>query len=127
MDHKLSVLVQIDLDGAYVRLIVTGCLTEANQHVLYPLVRRARTLIPPVTVSVDLAAAGHVEPNALDLLRWAIDHDDTLQGVSPVELLIPNGLPAHGPTPLPTRTARRPRGGTSRAPGLSSSDAPFIQ
>ena len=113
MDHKLSVLVQIDLDGAYVRLIVTGCLTEANQHVLYPLVRRARTLIPPVTVSVDLAAAGHVEPNALDLLRWAIDHDDTLQGVSPVELLIPNGLPTHGPTPLPPRTAHRPRGGTS--------------
>jgi hypothetical protein len=114
MDHKLSVLVQIDLDGAYVRLIVTGCLTEANQHVLYPLVRRARALMPPVTVSVDLAAAGHVEPHAVDLLRWAIDHDETLDGVSPVELLIPNGLPTHGPTPLPPRTARRPRGGTAQ-------------
>ena len=113
MDHKLSVLVQIDLDGAYVRLIVTGCLTEANQHVLYPLVRRARSLIPPVTVSVDLAAAGHVEPNALDLLRWAIDHDDTLQGVSPVELLIPNGLPTHEPVLLPPGTARRSRGGAA--------------
>ena len=29
MDHKLSVLVQVDLDGAYVRLLVTGRLTEA--------------------------------------------------------------------------------------------------
>ncbi|MFF0905456.1 UNVERIFIED_CONTAM: hypothetical protein RF653_17440 [Kocuria sp. CPCC 205316] len=101
MDHKISVLVQIDLDGAYVRLAVTGCLTEANQHVLYPLVHRARTLIPPVTVSVDLTAAGHVEAAAVDLLRWAIDHDETADGASPVELLAPNGLPTHEHTPGP--------------------------
>ncbi|MFE7630985.1 hypothetical protein [Kocuria sp. NPDC057446] len=101
MDHKLSVLVQVDLDGAYVRLVVTGCLTEANQHVLYPMVRRARALMPPVTVSVDLTAAGHVEAIAVDLLRWAIDHNETLDGVSPVELLIPNGLPAHQHTLRP--------------------------
>jgi hypothetical protein len=106
MDHKLSVLVQVDLDGAYLRLAVTGCLTEANQHVLYPLVRRARTLIPPVTVSVDLTAAGHVEANAVDLLRWAIDHDETAEAVSPVELLVPNGLPHHELTPDRTRHRR---------------------
>ncbi|MGQ1799064.1 hypothetical protein ACT4S5_18280 [Kocuria oceani] len=105
MDHKLSVLVHIDLDGAYVRLAVTGCLTEANQHVLYPLIRRARRLIPPVTLSVDLTAAGHVEANAVDLLRWAIDHDETADGVSPVVLLVPNGLPNHGLAPV--RTHRR--------------------
>ncbi|MEX5256010.1 hypothetical protein [Kocuria arenosa] len=97
MDHKLSVLVQVDLDGAYLRLVVTGCLTEANQHVLYPLVRRARTLIPPVTVSVDLTAAGHVEAIAVDLLRWAMDHDESLEGCSPVELLVPDALPTHRP------------------------------
>ncbi|MEX5258528.1 hypothetical protein [Kocuria arenosa] len=101
MDHKLSALVQIDLDGAYVRLAVTGCLTEANQHVLYPLVRRARMLIPPVTVSVDLSAAGHVEAAAVDLLRWAIDHDETADGASPVELLVPNGLPTHPHAAVP--------------------------
>ncbi|GAA1753327.1 hypothetical protein [Kocuria aegyptia] len=95
MDHKLSVLVQVDLDGAYVRLAVTGCLTEANQHVLYPLVRRARTLIPPVTVSVDLTAAGHVEQIAVDLLRWAVDHDAAPDGSGRVELLVPGVLPAH--------------------------------
>lgn len=105
MDHKLSVLVQIDLDGAYVRLAVTGCLTEANQHVLYPLIHRARTLIPPVTVSVELTAAAHVEAAAVDLLRWAIDHDETPDGASPVELLVPNGLPSHGLAP--TRPHRR--------------------
>ena len=106
MDPKLSVLVQIDLDGAYVRLVVTGCLTEANQHVLYPLVRRARTLIPPVTVHVDLTAAAHVEPAAVDLLRWGIDHDETLDGASPVELLVPNGLPTHRHAAPSAPTAR---------------------
>ncbi|WP_344119295.1 hypothetical protein [Kocuria aegyptia] len=105
MDHKLSVLVQIDVDGTYVRLAVTGCLTEVNMHVLYPLIRRARTLIPPVAVSVDLTAAGHVEPIAVDLLRWAIDHDGTLDGSSPIELLVPNGLPGH--QFAPARTGRR--------------------
>lgn len=113
MDHKLSVLIQVDLDGAYVRLVVTGCLTEANQHVLCPLVRRARTLIPPVTVSVDLTAAVHVEAIAVDLLRWAVDHDETVAGVGQVELVVPNGLPAHRHTPPPAgpRLEASERGG----------------
>jgi len=102
MDHKLSVLVQIDLDGAYVRLAVTGCLTEANQHALHPLIRRARMLIPPVTLSIDLTCATHIEAAAVDLLRWAIDHDDTLHGASPVDILVPNGLPDHRPAPART-------------------------
>lgn len=101
MDHKLSVLVQVDLDGRYVRLVVTGCLTEANQHVLYPLVRRTRTLIPPVTVSIDLTGAGHVEAIAVDLLRWAIDHEETTDGAGPAELLLPSSLPGHQHAPRP--------------------------
>jgi hypothetical protein len=105
MDHKLSVLVQIDLQGHYVRLVVGGCLTEANQHVLHPLVARARTLIPPVTLTIDLITAGHIEAAAVDLLRWAVDHDETLHGASPVEVLVPNGLPDHHPAPA--RTHRR--------------------
>ena len=100
MDHKLSVLVQVDLDGAYVRLVVTGCLTEANQHVLHPLIHRARMLIPPVTVSIDLTAAVHIGAAAVDLLRWAVDHDETLPGAGPVELLVPDGLPEHRPVPV---------------------------
>ncbi|MEX5270716.1 hypothetical protein [Kocuria sabuli] len=101
MDHKLSVLVQVDLDGRYVRLVVTGCLTEANQHVLYPLVRRARTLVPPVTVSVDLTGAGHVEAIAVDLLRWAIEHEETMAGTGPAELLLPSSPPGHRHAPCP--------------------------
>jgi hypothetical protein len=101
MDHKLSVLVQIDLHGAYVRLVVTGCVTEANQHVLHPLVARARTLIPPVTVAVDLTGAEHVEAGAVDLLSWALEHADTAAGSGSVEVLTAADLPAH-------RSAHRP-------------------
>ena len=92
VDHKLSVLVQIDLDDRGVRLVVTGCLTERNHHVLHPLIRRARTLAPPVTVTVDLTRTEHVEAIAVDLLRWAIDHDTSL---GPVEILSPAPLPQH--------------------------------
>ena len=97
MDHKLSVLVQVDLHGAYVRLVVTGCVTEANQHVLHPVVARARTLIPPVAVSVDLTGADHVEAGAVELLRWAVEHDATARGTGPGEVLVPARLPDHRP------------------------------
>ncbi|HST72147.1 MULTISPECIES: hypothetical protein [Kocuria] len=97
MDHKLSVLVQVDLHGAYVRLVVTGCLTEANQHALHPVVARARTLIPPVTVTVDLTCADHVEAGAVDLLRWAVDHDEAAPAAGPVEVVLPAELPEHRP------------------------------
>ncbi|MEX5270410.1 hypothetical protein [Kocuria sabuli] len=109
MDHKLSVLVQVDLDGRYVRLLVTGCLTEDSQHALHPLIRRARTLIPPVTVSVDLTAAEHVEAVAVEQLRRAADHDPSLEGTGPVELLLPAGLPDHPEAPARmTRHLRAP-------------------
>lgn len=110
VNHKLSVLVQMDLENRSVRLVVTGCVTEANQHVLYPLVSRARTLVPPVTVSVDLTAAGHVEAIAVDLLRWAIDHDEPARGVSPVRILTSAPLPDHPSAPagnaVPWKSAR---------------------
>ncbi|MGX5358112.1 hypothetical protein [Kocuria sp. KH4] len=105
MNHRLSVLVQLDNENRSVRLVVTGWVTEANQHVLYPLVRRARTLLPPVTVSVDLTAAGYVEAIAVDLLRWAVDHDEPVTGAGPVQILCPDGLPV--PPPGWARTAGR--------------------
>jgi hypothetical protein len=116
MDHKLSVLVQIDLHGAYVRLVVTGCVTEANQHVLHPLVARARTLIPPVAVAVDLTGAEHVEEGAVDLLRWALEHDDTAAGAGPVEVLTAPELPAHRSAhhPMTALAGRRGRTGALR-------------
>ncbi|MEX5266039.1 hypothetical protein [Kocuria sp. CPCC 205231] len=116
MDHKLSVLVQIDLHGAYVRLIVTGRLTEANQHALHPLVARARTLIPPVTVSIDLTGAEHVETGAVDLLRWALEHLDTADGTGPVEVLTATDPPAHHSPhrPVTALASRRGKAGSPR-------------
>lgn len=105
MDHKLSVLIQIDLNGAYVRLVVTGCLTEANQHVLHPLIRRARTLTPSVHVEVDLTSLRHLEPTAVTLLRSAVDHDGSSAGFGRVRVSAPDGLRAH---PSPRKPSSRP-------------------
>ena len=96
MHHKLSVLVQVDLDGRHVRLVVTGCLTEVNHRALCPVVRRARTLVPGIAVIVDATSAHHVEPAAVDLLRWAAEHDDAVEGTQPVEFVLPSELPVHG-------------------------------
>lgn len=101
MGHKLSVLVQIDLHGAYVRLVVTGSVSEANQHALHPVIARARTLIPSVTVTVDLTGAEHVEPGAVDLLRWALEHESTVGGAGPVEMLVASEPPTRRPVHRP--------------------------
>lgn len=107
VDHKLSVLVQVDVDGRSVSLVITGCVTEANQHALYPVIRRARTLVPPVTVSIDLTAADHVEAIAVDLLRWATDHDEPAPGLSPVRILAPVQLPEHPSVPARITDSRK--------------------
>lgn len=122
MDHKFSVLVQFDLHGAYVRLVVTGCMTEANQHALHPLVARARTLIPSVAVTVDLTGAEHVEAGAVDLLRWALEHDGTAEGVGPVKVLSAAESPARPPTHRPvTALASHRRSGVGPLRLLSRS------
>ncbi|QCP07210.1 hypothetical protein FDF08_03725 [Micrococcus luteus] len=91
MGDKISVLSEIDLDGAYVRLIATGHLTETNQQGLHPLIQQARTLAPDGAISVDLSHAEEVESATVDLLRWAIAHnDDTGSGAGPVHILVPD-------------------------------------
>jgi hypothetical protein len=96
MHHKPSVLVQVDLDGRHVRLVVSGCVTELNHRALCPLVRRARTLVPGIAVVVDLTTAHHVEPAAVDLLRWAAEHEDAVRGTPIVGFVLPPELPGHG-------------------------------
>ncbi|GGG67656.1 hypothetical protein GCM10011374_34970 [Kocuria dechangensis] len=106
MDHKISVLLQIDLHGAYLRLVITGCLTEANQHVLPPLVTWARALIPQATLTVDLTCADHLEASGIDLLRWALDHDTASGRTGPVEIIRPAALPEHPQAmPVPGRNS----------------------
>lgn len=105
MDHKLSVVVQVDVDGRYVHLLVTGCLTERNHTGLPPLVERARALAPGAAVDVDLTRAHHVDPGGLERLRRCLDPDDSPGPGGPVRLLTrpaPFGLPVPGEPFLPT-------------------------
>ncbi|MEX5258409.1 hypothetical protein [Kocuria arenosa] len=86
--------VQVDLDGRTVRILATGCLTEASQRGLHPLIRRARTLTPGVRVTVDCTGVDHVEAAGVVLLRQTVDHDENPDRLPPVELLLPDPLPA---------------------------------
>ncbi|GAB2622807.1 hypothetical protein GCM10009696_30710 [Kocuria himachalensis] len=126
MHHKPSVLVQVDLDGRHVRLLVSGCVTELNHRALCPLVRRARTLVPGIAVVVDLTTAHHVEPAAVDLLRWAAEHEDAVRGTPAVDFVLPAELPGHGTvTRLAgwTGTRRRPRAPEHARPGARAGTA----
>ncbi|MEX5258520.1 hypothetical protein [Kocuria arenosa] len=105
MHHKLSVAVRVDLDGRHVWVVVTGCLTEASQWALHPLIRRARTLTPGLRVTVDLSGAHHVEASAVSLLRLAIAQEDLGHRAGPVGLVVPDSTPeplfSAGPQALP--------------------------
>ena len=104
MDPKISVLADIDMDGTYVSLVVTGRLTEANQQGLHPLIRQARSMAPGGVISVDLRGAEDVEDGAVESLRWAIGHNnDTGPATESVDIHIPDHAPDHEPraTPAP--------------------------
>ncbi|MEX5305640.1 hypothetical protein RF644_07730 [Kocuria sp. CPCC 205258] len=101
-DPKLSVLVRVDLDGRHLRLIVTGCLSAANQQALHPVIERARTLTPAAEVLVDLTAGDPPEPAAVTLLRAGIDQQCRDRPGGRVQLV----LPEPGAT-----TDQRPRAG----------------
>ena len=88
-DPKLSVLVRVDLDGRRLRLIVTGCLSAANQQALHPVIERARTLTPAAEVLVDLTAGGPPEPAAVALLRAGIDQQCRDRPGGRVKLVLP--------------------------------------
>ncbi|MEX5257848.1 hypothetical protein [Kocuria arenosa] len=132
MHPRLSVLVQIDLDGRSVRLVVTGDVTLTNQKALPPLVARARTVLPEATITLDLSAGHLVEPLAVELLERHLTHP-ALTGppvlisppansspaatVSPTPLPVPRRVPAsrHGPHESPRRA---PTPGHAPARGL---------
>jgi hypothetical protein len=82
MHPKLSVTVQVDLDGRHVSLAVTGTLTETNQQALTPLVERARTLFPAAALTVDLHQAHLPQPAAIELLARRLRHGSPGNGSS---------------------------------------------
>jgi hypothetical protein len=69
LNHKLRVLVRVDVDPGRVTLEVTGCLTQANYPVLLHIMRRGRRLSPEQDITVDLHGASHLDPEVLMYLR----------------------------------------------------------
>ena len=69
MEHKLRVLVRLDLDPTSAVLEVTGCLTVDSCHALPPLIRRTASLVGGHLVTVDLTPAKHIERDAVSYLE----------------------------------------------------------
>ncbi|MGX5359798.1 hypothetical protein [Kocuria sp. KH4] len=94
---KLSVAVQVDLDGRHVTIRVTaGALTVLSQQGLHAVIRRARTLTPATTVTVDLSALSRVEASAVGLLRQALEEPGRTGRGGAVRLVLPAPAPLTG-------------------------------
>jgi len=69
VNHKLRVLVRVDVDPGDVTLEVTGCLTQPDFPALLHILRRAGRLGAGADVKVDLHGASHLDPEMLLQLR----------------------------------------------------------
>ena len=91
VEHKLGVLVRLDLDPTSAVLEVTGCLTADSCHALPPLIRRTAALLGAPAITVDLMPAKHIERDAVSYLeRVAGAHRET---VSELRIRCPKKLP----------------------------------
>ncbi|MET1064031.1 MAG: hypothetical protein ABWX85_03580 [Arthrobacter sp.] len=73
MNHKLRVLVRVDVEPGCVTLEVTGCLTQADFPALLHIMRRAGRLGAGTDVMIDLHGASHLDPEILLQLRSVAD------------------------------------------------------
>ncbi|WP_224048266.1 hypothetical protein [Arthrobacter sp. NicSoilB4] len=69
MNHKLRVLVRVDVDPGHVTLEVTGCLTQTEFPSLLHIMRRAGRIGAGTDVVIDLHGASHLDPEILLQLR----------------------------------------------------------
>ena len=69
MNHKLRVLVRVDVDPGHVTLEVTGCLTQSDFPALLHIMRRAGRLGAGSDVIIDLHGSSHLDPEILLQLR----------------------------------------------------------
>jgi hypothetical protein len=93
MNHKLRVLVRVDIDPAHVTLEVGGCLTQSDFPALTHIIRRAGRI--GAEVSIDLHGASHLDPEVLLQLRTLADASAGPDSAEPfrVALLEPADLP----------------------------------
>ncbi|MGO4121170.1 hypothetical protein [Arthrobacter sp. YAF16] len=94
MNHKLRVLVRVDVDPGHVTLEVTGCLTQANYPALLHIMRRASRLASGSDVSIDLHGASHLDPEILLYLRQLAANQAPAAPQEPVAAAV--GLAAGG-------------------------------
>lgn len=118
MNPKLSVLLQIDVEANYLNVAVTGHLTETNQRALYPLIRRARALVPGIRITLDLSGARFAEAADLELLCWSIEQADPERSGDRVGLVLPDrqagsAAPSGAPGTSPPRTKHGSEGWTA--------------
>ena len=73
VNHKLRVLVRVDVDPGHVTLEVTGCLTRSDFPALLHIMRRAGRLGAGTDVIIDLHGASHLDPEILLQLRSIAD------------------------------------------------------
>ncbi len=73
MNHKLRVLVRVDVDPGHVTLEVTGCLTQTDFPALLHIMRRAGRLGAGSDVIIDLHGSSHLDPEILLELRSIAD------------------------------------------------------
>ncbi|WP_434612291.1 hypothetical protein [Arthrobacter sp. A5] len=90
MDHKLRVVVRLNIEPASAVIAVSGCVTDANATALLPIIRRTGELIGCPVISVDMSAAWHVDQGALDYLKFL----GTGLASDPFNVIVPIPLPA---------------------------------
>ncbi|WP_223983332.1 hypothetical protein [Arthrobacter sp. NicSoilB8] len=73
MNHKLRVLVRVDLDPVQVTLEISGCVTPSDAAALMHIVRRAGRLGAGAEVVIDLHGTSHLDPEVLLGLRRLAD------------------------------------------------------
>lgn len=61
MEHKLRILVRLDMDRCSAVLVVDGCLTMDSYGALLPVVRRVSALVDGLNIVVDLRDATHID------------------------------------------------------------------
>ncbi|WP_309070045.1 hypothetical protein [Arthrobacter sp.] len=96
MDHKLRILVRLDIDRNSAVLAVTGCLTTESYRALLPVIRRANALVDGVAVIVDLRNAIHVDAAAAEALNDSIRLEHHHHELGAVTLQLPDMYPACG-------------------------------
>ena len=93
MNHKLNVLIRLDIDHTQAIVQVNGCLTDAGHQALFPLIRRTRSLANGLAVIVDTTGAQHIDVAGLHYLN-CFAADETAAGGKEITVAAPRVIPS---------------------------------